>query len=141
MHIRFSNVIFYREDGRILIQDRRNIDKDDVEWGFFGGGADEGEAPIQTALREIREETNLSLVSDDVTYLWKVFVQYGNESKEGSVFCAPWKPEYEADFCVLEGAGFAWVFPEEMEKLYTYPILHIHISFIKKYLISLHDSP
>lgn len=32
MHIRFSNVIFYREDGKILIQDRRNILKDDVEW-------------------------------------------------------------------------------------------------------------
>lgn len=39
MNIRnVSIVVFYRGDGKILIQDRRNIDKDDIEWGFFGGG-------------------------------------------------------------------------------------------------------
>lgn len=36
MQIRLASVVaFYREDGKVLIQDRRNIIKDDTEWSFF----------------------------------------------------------------------------------------------------------
>lgn len=39
MQLRLASIVaFYRPDGKILIQDRRNIPKDDIEWGFFGGG-------------------------------------------------------------------------------------------------------
>jgi hypothetical protein len=31
-----SIVVFLREeDGKVLVQDRRNITKDDIEWSFF----------------------------------------------------------------------------------------------------------
>lgn len=36
MQLRLASIVaFYRPDGKILIQDRRNIPKDDIEWSFF----------------------------------------------------------------------------------------------------------
>ncbi len=33
--IRYSSIIFYDSQNKVLIQDRRNIGKDDIEWSFF----------------------------------------------------------------------------------------------------------
>ena len=44
----------------LLVQSRGNL------WGFPKGSMEEGEIPMETALREVREETGISLVEDDL---------------------------------------------------------------------------
>lgn len=56
-----STVVFYDEQNRILLQDRRRIGKFGEEWGFFGGSIEKGENPRQTVIREINEELEYEL--------------------------------------------------------------------------------
>ncbi len=51
-----SIIIFYDKKKRILMQKRKNISKYGEEWGFFGGGIEEGESPEEGLKREIKEE-------------------------------------------------------------------------------------
>ena len=72
---RVSIVIFYDKD-KVLIQDRRKISKYGEEYGFFGGGIEEGETPEQALKREIKEE--LSITIDN----FKLFKHYNTIIKE-----------------------------------------------------------
>jgi len=58
---RVAIIIFYDKDKRILLQDRKGISKRGEEWGYFGGGIEEGETPEQALVREIKEELDFDL--------------------------------------------------------------------------------
>lgn len=60
-----SLIIFYDRDKRILLQDRVGISKSGSEWGFFGGGIEEGETPEQAVVRETKEELDFELETWD----------------------------------------------------------------------------
>ena len=68
---RFASVILIAEDGRVLLQRRDNNAeiRDPGMLSIFAGAALHGEAPEQTALREIEEEATLSLTPNDVTFV------------------------------------------------------------------------
>ena len=51
-----ANVILTRDDGFILLQQRK-----DGTWGLPGGLLEPGESLEETAVREVKEETNLSI--------------------------------------------------------------------------------
>lgn len=53
-----ANVIIVRNDGHILLQQRK-----DGSWGLPGGLLEVGESLEQTAIREVKEETNLDIKS------------------------------------------------------------------------------
>jgi putative (di)nucleoside polyphosphate hydrolase len=62
-----GTVVFNRE-GRVFIGRRRRKDESDPvmvahEWQMPQGGIDEGETPLEAALRELYEETNIKSVS------------------------------------------------------------------------------
>jgi mutator protein MutT len=60
---RVAVILFTDLDGRVLMQDRRSISKLGEEWGFFGGGIEEGETPEQAVVREIKEELGYTVES------------------------------------------------------------------------------
>lgn len=62
---RGSIVLFYNQNGEILIQDRRKISKWGEEYAFFGGGVEDGESHDETIRREINEELGLENISLD----------------------------------------------------------------------------
>ena len=61
MFRRVALIIFYDKQGRILLQNRKEISKYGEEWGYFGGGIEEGETPEQALIRETKEELNFDL--------------------------------------------------------------------------------
>jgi 8-oxo-dGTP pyrophosphatase MutT (NUDIX family) len=69
--IKFSVVIFYDDCGRLLIQDRRNLGKDAIEWGVVLMKAEWDETPMDTALREIQEEISIKLLPEELLYIGK----------------------------------------------------------------------
>ena len=130
-----SAIAFYREDGTILIQDRRNIIKDDIEWGFFGGGREDHETPPQTALREVCEELNIQLEEKDLEEAgFFIEEQTGIVRYETTLFMTPWKNEYERDFQVLEWSGSEWVTPKEMKPRHIYPIMHVFLGAVEQFM-------
>lgn len=134
--IRYSSIIFYNSQNKVLIQDRRNLGKDDKEWSFFWGWSEWNESPIETILREIREETALEIDPKELHYLWKVIRDSAIENRisEWNTFITPWKSEYDTVFEVLEGAGYEWVSLQEMRLKKTYDAQFIMIGFAEIYL-------
>jgi len=66
-----SLIVPYARDGRILLQDRRDISKIGEEWGFFGGGIEDGETKEQALVRETKEELEINLHKDAYEYIGK----------------------------------------------------------------------
>lgn len=59
--INCSGIIFYTPEGKILLEDRRRINKHGEHWSFFGGSCKEGETKEQTLKREINEELSYDI--------------------------------------------------------------------------------
>ena len=140
MNIRnVSIVVFYRGDGKILIQDRRNIDKDDIEWGFFGGGWEVWETAEMAAIREIKEELNIPLFPDDLKKIGLTIREVIDISRlEIHVFVTQWKPEYADILSVREWAGYDWISPKDMRNLHIYSIDYPNIDILEQYFSTLH---
>ena len=51
-------IVLFRKDGKVLLCER--IENYPKRWQFPQGGIDEGETPLQAAVRELREETSVT---------------------------------------------------------------------------------
>lgn len=60
-----SSIIIENENGEILLQRR----SDNYQWGLPGGSQEPDETLEETAVREVREETNLIIDKDDLKFL------------------------------------------------------------------------
>lgn len=61
MYRKVALIIFYDKLGRILLQNRKGISKYGEEWGYFGGGIEQGETPEEAVVRETKEELTFDL--------------------------------------------------------------------------------
>ncbi|MDD4358518.1 MAG: NUDIX domain-containing protein [Candidatus Pacebacteria bacterium] len=75
-------------------------------FGFFGGGAEEGETPEQALLREIKEELDYNLKSFDF------FNKYETENVLMDLFTLKVDDNFEKEIKVLDGDYGKW-FDEE----------------------------
>ena len=68
-----SVALFYNEEGKIILQDRRKKSKWGEKYGLFGGKAENGETPKQTIDRELKEELELKNYHLELfkKYTWK----------------------------------------------------------------------
>ncbi len=72
---RVSIIIFFNNNGDILIQDRRGY-KQGADYGFFGGKIEEGETSGEALKREIQEELTLDIKN---FHLFKHYSRYYSE--------------------------------------------------------------
>jgi mutator protein MutT len=103
-------VVFYDKQNRLLIQDRRKISKQGEQYGWFGGGMEQGETPEQTLTRELNEELGQNITN--FKFLIKYDVQYPTLLARCNLFIAP-APKY---FDVKEGKAVL-VTMEEAQKM------------------------
>ena len=55
-----AGIVLFRKDGKVLLCER--FENSPKRWQFPQGGIDDGEKPLQTAKRELREETSVTSV-------------------------------------------------------------------------------
>jgi len=103
-HANKALLIPYNSQREILIQDRRNYKKPD--WGFFGGGIEDGETPLQAVIRETKEELDLDITPDDIQ---RVGFQISNFNGVHVIRYLYLYRTDQKDFTVFEGQGAHWM--------------------------------
>ena len=114
MKRRVAIIIFYDDNRRILLQDRKGISKVGEEWGFFGGEIKNGETSEQAVVRETKEELDFDL--NEYKYTGKYKYKVKNLFVECIVFVSPLKDNL-AKFKQKEGKNMQMFSLEEAEKL------------------------
>jgi mutator protein MutT len=118
-------IIFYDENKRILLQDRRTISKLGEEYGFFGGEIKQGETPEQAVVRETKEELSFDLSEykyvGEYSYkikdsLKKRFVNFDFDVVLCKVFISPLKDNL-SKLKIKEGKRMKLFSLDEAEKL------------------------
>lgn len=62
-----ARVILVDDAGRVLVLRGHDVNQPERSWWFtVGGGIDEGETPVQAALRETLEEAGVALTAEDL---------------------------------------------------------------------------
>ncbi len=107
-----SSVILER-DGRYLLVRRANPPSADM-YAFPGGRAEPGEAPEQTALRELQEETGIHARNP---VLFETYDLPGKESEGRHFFLSVFKAQADATAVAVasdDAAGLGWFTPDEI---------------------------
>ena len=99
------------DSGLMLVQDRRGHRS--PPWGFFGGGMEAGETPLQAVLRETWEELGVRLGEGDLQFGTEISGQL--RDFQFGLHLYTWQCSGDLSEVVLgEGAGMEWVTPEQM---------------------------
>ena len=109
--------------GRILLQLRDDFPnvKSGGKWGYFGGEIEDGETARDAAIRETTEEISIAIPSS----AFRPFVRIISTSQKGHqhyVFICDHAIE-PSEVKLTEGAGFAFVNAEQLEKFDLIPIV------------------
>lgn len=99
------------DSGQMLVQDRRGHRP--PPWGFFGGGMEAGETPLQAVLRETWEELGVRPGEGDLQFGTEISGQL--RDFQFGLHLYTWA--YSGDLSEMtlgEGAGMEWVTPEQM---------------------------
>ena len=81
--LNFSGACISNEKGEVLLQ-KRSVDED--LWGLPGGAIEIEESIEEAAIREVKEETGLDIVVDNLIGVYsKYFTEYKNGDKAQSI--------------------------------------------------------
>ncbi|MFH1661727.1 MAG: NUDIX domain-containing protein [Candidatus Falkowbacteria bacterium] len=110
----FALICLYTDDNKILIQDRKSINKYNSEWGLFGGHLKDNETDLQAVIRETKEELDIKLNKKDLIYVGTVKTPGGEVYT--SIFLSKLVTALK-NINVLEGDGCKLVSEKECAKL------------------------
>lgn len=96
-----SVVLIFNDNGEILLQRRT----DDGKWGIPGGIMEPGESYEETAIREVKEETGLTIRSMKLYHVFsgrEYFNQYPNGDQAYNALAAYICTDYEGELKVSD---------------------------------------
>ncbi|QQR77853.1 MAG: NUDIX domain-containing protein [Candidatus Moraniibacteriota bacterium] len=103
-----KEVLLHKRDSKTLVNPNK--------WAFFGGLNETGEAPLQTFLREIKEELDVNLFQDAVSCL----CDYFNEELQTHRYIFFVESSLKKSAMNLgEGESFDWI---SIEKVFEYDL-------------------
>ncbi len=112
-----ASVLLFHPDGRILLLQRAHHKPFGSKWGLPCGKLNDGETPIDGAIRELREETGLHLNPEDLATHDALYVG----SVEAHFVYHPFHVRLDLEPLVIvntaEHQEFAWVGPLEALRL------------------------
>lgn len=115
---------FVDVEGRILLLHRREHKPEGGMWGVPAGKLDQNETPEMAMLRELREETNISLIRAQIRLVGHSFVRFPTYDFVYYSFQADLPgPQPEVHIREAEHQAYRWVTMEETAHLPLMPDL------------------
>lgn len=110
--VRKALIIPLNSKQQIFIQDRRGHKKPD--WGYFGGSIEGDEMPLETVIRETKEELSIDVGESDLVYLGESVTDWDGEQIVRYMYLYPTE---QVEFDVKEGKGGYWFSFDEVRTL------------------------
>ncbi len=113
--------------GRVLLQ-LRDHHPDAVhpgKWGFFGGEVEDGESLQQAAMREMLEETGISVPPDRLCPLARIVADASRKRLYAFTAALAIAP---SDVRLGEGAGFGFIEPRDFGALDLVPSVRLFLA-------------
>lgn len=131
-----SLIIFYTEDKKILLQDRKFKTNPLIEWSFFWWWIEKNENPEEALIRETKEELSYDLKEYKYIWTYKNYVPSLAREHEVFIFVSPLKDINE--FEQREWEKMILVSLNEARKLKMWKELDYEIlNIIEKYFDSI----
>lgn len=110
----YVSVILENYSNEFLLQLREDIDGIAYPgyWGFFGGGIEEGESPLGSAKRELKEELGLNLKESDFEF------RFNSSSTSGKGYVFHLKLDFNIeDLNLMEGEAMKLFTINDLNKI------------------------
>lgn len=118
MKSKLTTLCYIERDDEYLmlhrVSKKNDINKD--KWIGVGGHFEEGESPEECLLREVREETGLTLTS----YRFRGLVTFLSDQWQTEYMCLYTADGYEGDMIECDEGVLTWIPKQELEKLYLW---------------------
>lgn len=116
--MKMTTLCYIEKDGRYLMLHRTKKEKDinKGKWIGVGGHAEEGESPEDCLLREIKEETGLTLTS----YRFRGLVTFISNECENELMCLFTADGFEGDVQICDEGDLQWIDKEIVPTLPTW---------------------
>ncbi len=106
---RASLIILYTKDGKILLQHRdENAERSPNQWGYFGGGIEDGETPEQAVRRESLEEIEYEIKNPKL-----IDEEAENDSPHTTQYTYAEAYDSTQPIVLHEGQGYGWFTVQE----------------------------
>jgi len=103
--------------GEILLVKRNPNKRQGNKWGMPGGKLDAGETPIQAFIREVYEETGISLEKSEIEYFKSVYVRYPDYDFHSHMFSTKLSDEPAVKLQKEEHSAYQWFTPTQALEL------------------------
>lgn len=121
-------IIFENENGEVLVLKRHSESHEGETWGLIGGKIDDGEKPVESAVRECFEEIGVQIENEDLELFKKYVWEREDANIDFEVFKYKAKTDFKIELDQNENTEYAWFKPEELYSrkdlmIGLYPIL------------------
>ena len=116
MHI--TTLCYIEQDGKYLMLHRtkKKHDINENKWIGVGGHAEGTEEPEECLLREVKEETGLTLTS----YRFRALITFVSDQQEPEMMCLFTADGFTGELITCNEGDLVWVPKEEVPKLPTW---------------------
>lgn len=106
-----------RRENEILLLYRSATETDPSLWGIPAGKVENGETDQQAVMREVFEETGISLSPDVLDYLGVLPIEYDTFIVDFPIFVASFEDKPPIKLSPREHIDFQWITPAKVLKL------------------------
>ncbi len=116
--MKLTTLCYIEKDNKYLMLHRvkKENDINHNKWIGVGGHAYDGESPEECLLREVREETGLTLIS----YRFRSLITFIYNQCESEIMCLFTADAFEGELCECNEGVLEWVDKEKVPELPTW---------------------